>query len=61
MAECLSLNPYINDIVFCILIEILKILITEIFVWAQPINQFKIFGGCCGTDGRHIEEIARRI
>ncbi|MCD7900509.1 MAG: homocysteine S-methyltransferase family protein [Bacteroides sp.] len=22
--------------------------------------QFKIFGGCCGTDHRHIEEIAKR-
>ncbi len=21
----------------------------------------KIFGGCCGTDGRHLREIARRI
>jgi S-methylmethionine-dependent homocysteine/selenocysteine methylase len=27
----------------------------------REINQFKIFGGCCGTDGRHIKEIARRI
>ena len=21
----------------------------------------KIFGGCCGTDGRHMREIARRL
>lgn len=24
-------------------------------------NHIKIFGGCCGTDGRHMEEIARRM
>ena len=26
-------------------------------------NKFnlKIFGGCCGTDNTHIEEIARRL
>lgn len=24
-------------------------------------NRIKIFGGCCGTDGRHMEEIAKRI
>jgi len=23
--------------------------------------QMRIFGGCCGTDGRHMEEIARRL
>ncbi|MDR3598633.1 homocysteine S-methyltransferase family protein [Clostridium sp.] len=21
----------------------------------------KVFGGCCGTDNRHIEEIAQRL
>lgn len=24
-------------------------------------KQIKIFGGCCGTDNRHIEELAKRI
>lgn len=24
-------------------------------------KHLKIFGGCCGTDGRHMEEIARRL
>lgn len=24
-------------------------------------NQIKIFGGCCGTDERHIEELAKRM
>ena len=23
-------------------------------------NNFKILGGCCGTDHRHIEELAKR-
>ena len=27
----------------------------------QGINPLRIFGGCCGTDGRHMEEIAKRI
>jgi len=27
----------------------------------REISPFKIFGGCCGTDGRHMEEIAKRI
>lgn len=24
-------------------------------------NNLKIFGGCCGTDNRHMEEVARRL
>ena len=24
-------------------------------------HPLKIFGGCCGTDGRHMDEIARRL
>lgn len=27
----------------------------------REIAPFKIFGGCCGTDGRHMLEIAKRI
>jgi len=27
----------------------------------RDISQFQIFGGCCGTDGRHMNEIAKRI
>ena len=30
----------------------------------MKLNQYfnpKIFGGCCGTDNTHIEEIAKRI
>lgn len=27
----------------------------------REIAPFKIFGGCCGTDGRHMEEIAKLI
>lgn len=27
----------------------------------RELSPFKIFGGCCGTDGRHMEEIAKRI
>lgn len=27
----------------------------------RKINRIKIFGGCCGTDGRHMDEIAKLI
>lgn len=27
----------------------------------REISPFQIFGGCCGTDGRHMKEIAKRI
>lgn len=27
----------------------------------REISPFQIFGGCCGTDGRHMNEIAKRI
>ncbi|MEL7605782.1 MAG: homocysteine S-methyltransferase family protein [Sedimentibacter saalensis] len=27
----------------------------------REISPFQIFGGCCGTDGRHMSEIAKRI
>ncbi len=27
----------------------------------REISPFQIFGGCCGTDGRHLNEIAKRI
>lgn len=27
----------------------------------REISPFQIFGGCCGTDGRHMDEIAKRI
>jgi S-methylmethionine-dependent homocysteine/selenocysteine methylase len=27
----------------------------------REISSFQIFGGCCGTDGRHMNEIAKRI
>lgn len=27
----------------------------------REIGPFQIFGGCCGTDGRHMNEIAKRI
>ncbi len=27
----------------------------------RDISNIKIFGGCCGTDSRHIEQIARRL
>lgn len=36
-------------------------------LWAEEmirlcdISNIKIFGGCCGTDSRHIEQIARRL
>jgi len=27
----------------------------------REVMQMRIFGGCCGTDGRHMEEIAKRM
>lgn len=27
----------------------------------RELTAMKIFGGCCGTDGRHLEAIARRL
>lgn len=27
----------------------------------REVMQMRIFGGCCGTDGRHMEEIAKRL
>ena len=36
-------------------------------LWAEGMIQLRddmrlrVFGGCCGTDGRHLEEIARRL
>lgn len=27
----------------------------------RDINPMKIFGGCCGTDGRHMTEIAKLL
>lgn len=34
---------------------------TEDMLRLKEISRIKIFGGCCGTDNRHMEEIARRI
>lgn len=27
----------------------------------RDISGIKVFGGCCGTDGRHMEQVARRL
>lgn len=27
----------------------------------RDISQIKLFGGCCGTDGRHLEQLAARL
>ena len=27
----------------------------------REINKIKIFGGCCGTDNRHMEQVAKRL
>lgn len=27
----------------------------------RSVSQIKIFGGCCGTDNRHMEEVAKRL
>ncbi len=27
----------------------------------RRISSMNIFGGCCGTDGRHMEQVARRL
>lgn len=35
--------------------------LAEAILKLQSINPLRIFGGCCGTDGRHMEEIAKRI
>lgn len=33
----------------------------ETLALRRSIPGMKIFGGCCGTDGRHMEEIAKRL
>lgn len=35
--------------------------LAEAMLKLREIVPFKIFGGCCGTDGRHMIEIAKRI
>ena len=41
-------------------IEHLYFLYLEMFLWTKP-KGLKVFGGCCGTDATHLEEIARRL
>lgn len=35
--------------------------LAEEMIKLRQINPIQIFGGCCGTDGRHMIEIAKRI
>ena len=37
------------------------VLLAEEMMKLREQSRIKIFGGCCGTDGRHMEEIAKRI
>lgn len=36
-------------------------LFAEDMVRLKEISKVKIFGGCCGTDNRHMEQVAKRI
>lgn len=36
-------------------------LLAEEMIKLRGISNIKIFGGCCGTDSRHMEQIARRL
>ena len=35
--------------------------LAEEMIKLRDISKIKIFGGCCGTDNRHMEQIARRL
>ena len=37
------------------------VILAEEMIRLREHNHIKIFGGCCGTDGRHMKEIASRI
>ncbi|MCH4191485.1 MAG: homocysteine S-methyltransferase family protein [Butyrivibrio sp.] len=37
------------------------VILAEEMIKLRENNHIKIFGGCCGTDGRHMKEIARRM
>lgn len=36
-------------------------ILAEKMIKLRENNPIKIYGGCCGTDGRHMKEIARRL
>ena len=33
----------------------------EEMIWLNKVSSFQIWGGCCGTDNRHIECLARKL
>lgn len=35
--------------------------LAKAMVKLKEISKIKVFGGCCGTDGSHMEEIAKRL
>lgn len=57
-AACLSPEELDNS---CELIASTPINLAESMIKLQKDFDFKIFGGCCGTDDKYIEEIARQL
>ena len=53
-------NEKIYNFVFQVYLSAIHIIACDMMKLRQE-NGLRIFGGCCGTDYRHMEEVARLL